>query len=265
VREIVLAHRRQWDSPTTYIGRSGPTGPDRNGTGVAHSDTMSFPPRTLVWLRVAGVAVFFGLALAAWVWTPVAELDPQTLSFWLRPYRHAWYALPLVVAVFVVLGLVLVPVLLLIAATGIVFGPVLGPVYAMAGSLASASAGFAIGRWMGADRVEQLGGGQIARLIHGVRRNGTLAVFLVRKVPVPFTLANVAVGASAIRFRDFIVGTTLGMTAIVVALAGFGSQLTRLLHEPSAASLAAAALFFAVPLTVAVLINRAMRRGRLAA
>jgi phospholipase D1/2 len=173
--------------------------------------------------------------------------------------------LPLVVAVFVVLGLVLVPVLLLIAATGIVFGPVLGPVYAMAGSLASASAGFAIGRWMGADRVEQLGGGQIARLIHGVRRNGTLAVFLVRKVPVPFTLANVAVGASAIRFRDFIVGTTLGMTAIVVALAGFGSQLTRLLHEPSAASLAAAALFFAVPLTVAVLINRAMRRGRLAA
>ena len=85
------------------------------------------------------------------------------------------------------------------------------------------------------------------------------------KVPVPFTLANVAVGASAIRFRDFIVGTTLGMTSVVVALAGFGSQLTRLVHEPSAASLATAALFVAVPLTIAVLINRAMRQARLAA
>jgi phospholipase D1/2 len=225
---------------------------------------MSSPRRNLVWLRVTGVAVFFGLALAAWVWTPVAEVDPLTLSSWLRPYRHAWYALPVVVAAFVVLGLVLVPVVLLIAATGIVFGPVLGPLYAMAGSLASASAGFAIGRWMGADRVERLGAGRIARLIHGVRRNGTLAVFLVRKVPVPFTLANVAVGASAIRFRDFIVGTTLGMTAIVVALAGFGSQLTRLLHEPSAGSLATGALFFVVPLTIALLVNRALRRGRLA-
>ena len=225
---------------------------------------MSLPRRPLVWLRVTGVAALFGLALAAWAWTPLAEVDPQNLSSWFRPYRYAWYALPLVVAAFVILGLVLVPVVLLIAATGIVFGPVLGPLYAMAGSLASASAGFAIGRWMGADRVEQLGGERIANLIHRVRRNGTLAVFLVRKVPVPFLLANVVVGASTIRFRDFIVGTTLGMTAIVIALAGFGYQLTRVLYEPSAASLATAALFVAVPLTIALLINRAVR-GRLAA
>ena len=118
---------------------------------------------------------------------------------------------------------------------------------------------------MGAGGVEQIGGERIATLIHGVRRNGTLAVFLVRKVPVPFTLANVVVGASPIRFRDFIIGTTLGMTALVVAVAGFGYQLTRLLHEPSAASLATAAVFIAVPLTIAVLIDRAVRRGRLAA
>jgi uncharacterized membrane protein YdjX (TVP38/TMEM64 family) len=194
----------------------------------------------------------------------VAGVDPQELSSWFQPYRHAWYALPLVVGGFVILGLVLVPVVLLITATGIVFGPVLGPLYAMAGSLASASAGFGIGRWMGAGRVEQLGGERIATLIHALRRNGTLAVFLVRKVPVPFTLANVVVGASAIRFRDFIIGTTLGMTAVVVALAGFGYQLTRLVHEPSAASVSAAALFIAVPLTIALLINRALRR-RLAA
>ena len=232
--------------------------------GVAHSDTMSFAQRPLVWLRVTGVAVFFGIALAAWAWTPVRDVDPQMLSSVFRPYRNVWYALPLVVGVFVVLGLALVPVVLLIAATGIVFGPVLGPLYAMAGSLASASAGFAIGRWMGAGRVEQIGGERIARVMHRVRGNGTLAVFLVRKVPVPFTLANVVVGASSIRFRDFIIGTTLGMTAIVVALAGFGYQLTRVLYEPSAASLVTAALFIAVPLTIALFINHALRR-RLAA
>ena len=61
--------------------------------------------------------------------------------------RHAWYALPMVMLAFVVLAVV--PVMLLIAATGIAFGPVLGPIYAMAGCLASGSVGFAIGRWMG--------------------------------------------------------------------------------------------------------------------
>ena len=62
--------------------------------------------------------------------------------------------------------------------------------------------------------------------MRALKRNGTLAVFLVRKIPAPFTLANIVVGASTVRFRDFIVGTLLGMSAFVVALAGFGYQLT---------------------------------------
>ncbi len=78
-------------------------------------------------------------------WMNVPSLDD--IAMWLAPLRHAWYALPLVMLAFVVLAVV--PVMLLIAATGIAFGPVLGPVYAMAGCLASGSVGFVIGRWMG--------------------------------------------------------------------------------------------------------------------
>ena len=63
--------------------------------------------------------------------------DLQDVSAWLEPYRHAWYALPIVMLVFIALAMV--PVVLLIAATGVVFGPILGPLYAMAGCLASAS------------------------------------------------------------------------------------------------------------------------------
>ena len=161
---------------------------------------------------------------------------------------------------FVVLGLALVPVILLIAATGIAFGPVLGPVYAMAGCLTSASTGFAIGRWMGLHRVTQIGGERVARVMRALKRNGTLAVFLVRKVPAPFTLINIVAGASTVRFRDFIVGTTLGMGAFVIGLAGFGFQLTQLLRDPSPRALMGAALFVLVPLTLAVLINRRFRR-----
>jgi uncharacterized membrane protein YdjX (TVP38/TMEM64 family) len=201
-----------------------------------------------------------GLVVAAWKWLPSIALNLDELTAWLAARRQAWYALPVVMLAFVVLGLAMVPVILLIALTGIVFGPLLGPVYAMAGCLASASTGFAIGRWMGVQRVTQLGGERISRMVHAVRRNGTLAVFLVRKVPAPFTLVNIVVGASAIRFRDFIVGTVLGMGAFVVGLAGFGYQATNALRDPSAGTIAGAAMFVIVPLTLAVLINRAFRR-----
>jgi uncharacterized membrane protein YdjX (TVP38/TMEM64 family) len=150
----------------------------------------------------------------------------------------------------------------LIAATGLVFGPLMGPIYAMAGCLASASAGFVIGRQMGLRRVSQLGGERVVHITRALKRNGTLAVFLVRKVPAPFTIVNIIVGASTIRFRDFIVGTVLGMGAFVVGLAGFGYQAASALRDPSAGAVIGAALFVAVPLMLALVVNRALRRTR---
>ena len=100
----------------------------------------------LVWLRVAAVLTLCALLVVASRWIPVTALSPDEISAWTEPHRHAWYALPIVMLAFIALGLV--PVLLLIALTGIAFGPVLGPIYAMAGCLASASIGFGIGRWL---------------------------------------------------------------------------------------------------------------------
>jgi uncharacterized membrane protein YdjX (TVP38/TMEM64 family) len=183
------------------------------------------------------------------------------LSAWLEPYREVWYALPVVMLVFIVLAMV--PVVVLIAATGLVFGPILGPLYAMAGCLASGSVWFAIGRSMGRRRVvERLGGERIAKVSRALQRNGTLAVFLVRKVPAPFTLSNIVVGASSVGYRDFVLGTLLGMGAFVVALAGFGYQMTKALSDPSPSTVIGGALFVGVPLTLAWLINRTLRRTR---
>ena len=215
-----------------------------------------------VWLRVTVVLILCGLVLAAWHWPLKSPIDVDELAAWLAAHRRAWYAFPAVVIAFIVLGLALFPVILLIAATGIAFGPLLGPVYAMAGCLASASTGFAIGRRIGLERINQIGGERIARITRVLNRNGTLAVFLVRKVPAPFALVNIVIGASTIRFRDFIIGTVLGMGAFVVGLAGFGYQLTQAFDDPSPQTLIGAALFVVVPLTLALLINHAFRRLR---
>ncbi|HEX5217872.1 MAG TPA: VTT domain-containing protein [Vicinamibacterales bacterium] len=206
------------------------------------------------------------MALFAVIWLLMpAEMTVQSFAAWFEPHRRAWYALPGVAAAFVGLGLLMVPVLLLIAATGVAFGPWLGPVYAMAGCLASASTGFAIGRWLGLERLEHVGGRRLTRIAHAMARNGTLAVFLLRKIPLPFVLSNVVAGAARVRYRDFIVGTTLGMAAAVVALAGFGYQAAGLIEDPSPRKVALAALALGIPLTSAWLINRALKRRRAAA
>ena len=135
------------------------------------------------WIRLAAPLMTCALCVAVWQWIPLAALNMHEISAWLAPHRREWYTLPMVMLAFIVLGLV--PVLLLISATGIAFGPVLGPLYAMAGCLASASTSFAIGRLIGRKRVEELGGARIRRVISGLKRNGTLAVFLVQKCPRP--------------------------------------------------------------------------------
>ena len=214
----------------------------------------------LVWLRLTMALLICGICIAVWKWIPLGVMSPDEISIWVAPHRHAWYALPMVMLAFIVLALF--PVLLLITATGIAFGPILGPIYAMAGCLASGSTGFAIGRWLGVRRVQQLGGERIIRVTRALNRNGTLAVFFARKVPAPFTLVNIVIGASTVRYGDFILGTLLGMGALVIALAGFGYQLMQALRDPSPATLSATALFVGLPLTLAWLINRALRRAR---
>jgi Uncharacterized conserved protein len=214
----------------------------------------------LVWLRVAAALTICALLVAAWRWVPVTAMNPDEIAAWTEPHRHAWYALPMVMLAFIALGLA--PVLVLITLTGMAFGPVLGPIYAMAGCLASASIGFGIGRWLGIERVARLGGERVNTVTRALKRNGTLAVFFARKVPAPFILANIVMGASTVRYRDFLLGTLLGMVAIVIALAGFSYQLTQALRHPSPVTALTAAVCVGVPLALAWLINRTLRRAR---
>jgi uncharacterized membrane protein YdjX (TVP38/TMEM64 family) len=212
-------------------------------------------------VRLAVVVAVLVLLAAAWAWTPLRDLlDLRRLAGWMEEYRSAWYALPLLVVAYVVLGLFMISVLLLILATGVAFGPWLGCLYALAGCLVSASVGFAIGRWAGLRRVERLGGERVQRLTTKLRRNGTLAVYLLRKVPAPFMLSNIVMGASKIRYRDYLLGTLLGMTPIIVALAGFGYQLTRVFEDPSPGKIALTLSMLIVPLSLAWFINRTLKK-----
>ena len=221
----------------------------------------SQPGRSRPWIRIGAVVLFLALLGAAWQWTPLKDLvDLQRLAAWIEPHRNAWYVLPMISIAFIALGLVMFPVLVLILATGVAFGPWLGSLYAAAGCLASASVGFAIGRRAGLARLERVAGPRVRKLSQKLGRNGTLAVFLMRKIPAPYMLSNIIVGASPVRYRDFILGTVLGMGPMIVALAGFGYQLTRVVKDPTPGSIAIAVAFLTVPISLALLINHFLKQ-----
>ncbi len=85
--------------------------------------------------------------------------------------------------------------------------------------------------------MRRLAGGKIDRVSRQLGRRGILSVLIMRLLPVaPFTLVNLAAGASHIRFRDFALGTVLGMAPGIFAIALFSGQLARVLYAPDALS-----------------------------
>lgn len=195
-------------------------------------------------------AAVFSLVVAvvlAWRFTPLSGLADiehvREVLVGSGPARA-----PLVVLIlFVVAGLLAVPVMLLIAATAMVFGLWLGLLYSGAGLLVGATVGFAIGATLGQKPFIGLLGPRLDKVRRAVTRRGLLAVAIIRVLPVaPFAVINLLAGASGVRFLDFIGGTALGLAPGLVAMSAFGEQLLAVVREPTPGHVAAAAAVLVV-------------------
>ncbi|MER7461127.1 TVP38/TMEM64 family protein [Micromonospora sp. NPDC126480] len=156
----------------------------------------------------------------------------------------------------------LVPGVLLTAAAGALFGVVGGSVVVLVGATLGAVASFLLGRLLGRPAVELLLGGRLQRLDRFLARRGLVAVIGLRLVPlVPFALLNYGSGVTALRLRDYTVGSAIGMTPGIVAYTAVGGSLT---DPTSPQFLSAVAGLAALTLAGAVAARRARRRETLA-
>jgi len=163
---------------------------------------------------VASIAYLCLIAalLAGWTFTPLRHLITlDALLAQIDAIRGSvWTPLGVLVA-FVGGGLLMVPVLLLIAVSAIAFGPLFGFAYAIVGVFASASCSFAIGRLVGRELVHRIAGPRLQRIGQRLARSSILTVAAVRMLPIaPFTVVNLVAGAMHVRYRDYMVGTALG-------------------------------------------------------
>jgi uncharacterized membrane protein YdjX (TVP38/TMEM64 family) len=151
-------------------------------------------------------------------------------------------------------------VLVLIFVCGLAFGPWLGALYALIGSVASALVPFFIGRRLGRQRLESWGGSLVRRMTKVLERRGVVAVFLVRKIPAPYTLVNLVCGATTVTARDFVAGTVLGMGTGVLLITFLGAQIVEIVKDPEPGRIALALGLLFVPLVLALGLQRYVNR-----
>jgi phospholipase D1/2 len=215
--------------------------------------------------RLIGLGVFaLGLALLAlaWRWTPLSEwVNLESLISFAHRLDDMPFTPLAIVGSYVIAGMLVVPVMLLIAVTGIVFGPVQGTMYAVAGTLLSAIATYGVGHWLGRDTVRRLLGQRVNRLSQRIAARGILAMIVIRVLPVaPFSVVNVVAGASHIRFRDFVIGTLLGMLPGITMTVTFVHHLTEAVRRPSAGTIAVLAGVAAIIIITALALRRTLKK-----
>jgi uncharacterized membrane protein YdjX (TVP38/TMEM64 family) len=118
-----------------------------------------------------------------------------------------------------------VPASIPVVAAGILFGPVTGFVYVLTGCTAGAGGAFLIGRFLGQDFARRLIGERIKAYDEAIRKNGFLTVFYLRALNFPFTPLNFGLGLTSVRFGDYVLGTTLGVSVSVFVLTFLGGVL----------------------------------------
>jgi phosphatidylserine/phosphatidylglycerophosphate/cardiolipin synthase-like enzyme/uncharacterized membrane protein YdjX (TVP38/TMEM64 family) len=221
--------------------------------------------------RLVGIAAFIlvlAVLAAAWRFSPLHLWLNLEALIDLGDRIDEMPMTPLMVlGAYVLAGLLVMPVMLVITVTGIVFGPLVGGVYALAGSMLSGIVTYAIGRKLGRETVRRFAGKRLNAITRGLAKRGLLTMILVRIVPVaPFTIVNVVAGASHIGVRDFVLGTALGMLPGIVATVVFVDRLIAAVRHPGPKTIALLTVIAALLIATALLVHRRLAaQGRDAA
>lgn len=178
--------------------------------------------------------VVIAALLLLWRWMAMQDLLNAQVLYSLLEGSLAWrdtpWALLVVVGVYTSTSLVLFPLSVLVVLTGLLFGPWWGFGYALAGTLSASVLTYWLGHRLGRDALLRHGGPRLLGVSRYFAGRGIRTMTLVSLLPLaPFTLTNMMAGAFRIRFRDFMLGTLIGIVPGLAGIILLSSQVTTLL------------------------------------
>lgn len=138
-----------------------------------------------------------------------------------KAFVEGWGPLAYVGA-YVVLTTLQVPASLMNIVAAVAFGFERGWLLAMLSMNLAATAQFGLGKLLGIERLRALLKG---RGLERVERNGTLAVMVLRYIPIPYLWVNLGCGALGVPWPRYAVGTVVGLVVQITVLTFLGAQL----------------------------------------
>jgi uncharacterized membrane protein YdjX (TVP38/TMEM64 family) len=187
------------------------------------------------------VVLLLGLA-AAWRWTPLGDLlSPEQIGRYLQSIASVEARALVAIGGFILASLLMVPVTLLAVIGGVVFEGWQAFLYVLAGAMGASAIGFFGGKLLGHGAIERLSGSRVEHLSKRLAQRGTVAVAILRLVPIaPFAVFNLVAGSSHLGARQFLLGTLLGMAPTLGGITLFSNSLWEALTAPSLANVAIA-------------------------
>ena len=231
---------------TQVLDPDRPIDPDELINGFVPKEERE-PARSHFALVISMLVAILALAIA-WRWSPLKEwVNVETLAAVGVELREASGAPFLALGAFIIGGLIAFPLTVLIIVCGLVFGSWQGFLYSLAGALLSAMLTFTLGRVLGRNTVRRFAGRKLGELNRRLARHGLVTIIIVRIVPLaPFTVINMVAGASRIRFRDFVLGSLIGLLPGIIGMSVFTDRLAAAIEQPNLPAFAALAAVVAI-------------------
>lgn len=216
---------------------------------------------------IKGVGLLITVLLLGVMWHFLQRFDLLSqarlseLIGYVRQWRTAPWMFAAVMAVYASALLVMFPLSLLVVVTGLLFGPAWGVAYATLGTLTSSVVSYWVGYWLGREALMRYGGRHLRGLSGYLSERGIRTMTVINLLPLaPFTLTNMLAGAFHLKFRDYMVGSTLGIVPGLAAVILLGSQLGALFTAASTKELVLAAAGLAAGVGLLVGLKRYANR-----
>lgn len=143
--------------------------------------------------------------------------------------QSSGYFAPLVfVLIFGIGTAMFLPGSVFIAIGAYIFGTILGTLLNVVGHVIGAILTFYVVRTLGHEFVKNIKSETLKRYNKLLRHHGFATVFYLRLCFCPFAILNTAAGLSSIRFRSFMLGTTLGVIPTTFVLTYFFDVITNI-------------------------------------
>ena len=264
--------------PPVDAAVAAPTGPAETEDAFAPPGTADRAGRPLRDLAkgLVFIGVLVGAAVLARMETlpfsdapnPLRRLTDKEQAAELRTELRAGVWGPAIfIAAYVVTCILFLPTIVMSILGGAAFGLWPGILYIWLGAVGGAVATFFLSRLLGRDAVRRLAGPWLTWLDTRAERHGFVLILYSRLLGLPFPPVNYASGVAAVRLRDFVLGTSLGIIPFTGLLTWFGESLVEGAGWETYLRLGGAGLAIAflsgLPLAIRYHVNR--RRARQAA